>query len=50
MSKYGLCLFRSMWGIVGALQSVLKAKPNITVVMLYFRTAERLVISPVLEV
>ena len=30
-----------MWGIVGALQSVLKAKPNITVVMLYFRTAER---------
>ena len=39
-----------MWGIVGALQSVLKAKPNITVVMLYFRTAERLVISPVLEV
>ena len=30
-----------MWGIVGALQSVLKAKYNITAIMLYFRTAER---------
>ena len=30
-----------MWGIVGALQSVLKAKYNITAIMLYFRKAER---------
>lgn len=39
-----------MWGIVGALQSVLKAKYNITAIMLYFRTAERLVIFLLLEV
>ena len=30
-----------MWGIVGAYMSVLKAKYNITAIMLYFRTAER---------
>ena len=30
-----------MWGIVGAYMSVLKAKYNITAIMLYFRKAER---------
>ena len=30
-----------MWGIVGAYMNALKAKYNITAIMLYFRTAER---------
>ena len=33
-----------MWGIVGVYMSVLKAKYNITAIMLYFRTAERAVL------